>query len=339
MFATLAGGYPRPDLPPDATADDLVRAVIADLEDAGVQILSDADLRHPDPIALLVGRLEGLEAGQSGGGPRALHEPRWDGPILVDGWLATKAMTELPVKQAIVGPYTLARAIDPGPLTRERLTMSLADALAHEIRALVAAGAPMVEIEEPDATAIGGSLSEGQLFKAAHRRLTQGAREAHLTLAIRGGSIANLPQAVLFDAPYRSYAIDVVTHPENWQLVIAGQAERGMILGIADARNDGADDPEHLAWAAAYAASIFGRGPERVGLAPSGSLAGLTREQARRKLELLADVAAEVHERIATNETAPDTVGLVRDGLLRGWLPATEELARAAAARNGGESA
>jgi hypothetical protein len=111
-----------------------------------------------------------------------------------------------------------------------------------------------------------------------------------------------------------------------------------MILGIADARTEQPDDPDHLAWAAAYAASIYGRGPERVGLAPSGSLAGLSRDGARKKLELLADVAAEVHERIAASETAPDTVALVRDGLLRGWLPATEELARAAAAREDAES-
>ena len=34
MFATLAGGYPRPDLPPDASPDDVVRAVVAELERA-----------------------------------------------------------------------------------------------------------------------------------------------------------------------------------------------------------------------------------------------------------------------------------------------------------------
>lgn len=337
MFATLAGGYPRPDLPPDASADELIRAVLAELEDAGVQILSDAGFRHGDPIAVLVDRLEGLEA-QPGSAGRARHEPRWDGPILVAGWQATAAMTALPVKQAIVGPYTLGRALDPGPLTRERLTMTLADALAHEVRALVAAGVPMIEIEEPAATTIGQSANEGQLFKAAHRRLANSFRDAHLTLAIRGGSIADVPPAVLFDAPYRSYAIDVVSAPENWQIVIAGQAERGMILGVADARTDRPDDPEHLAWAAAYAASILGRGPERVGLAPSGSLAALPRDAARAKLERLADVAADVHDRIAANATAPDTVGIVCDGLLRGWLPPTDVLARAATAREGAES-
>jgi methionine synthase II (cobalamin-independent) len=338
MFATLAGGYPRPDLPPDASADDLVRAVIAEQEEIGLQILSDAGLRHPDPIASLTTALDGIDPGAAGQPARVRHEPRWDGPIFVEDWQATQALTQLPVKQAIVGPYTLGRTLDPGSLSRERLTMTLADALAHELRALVAAGAPMVEIEEPDAISIGESRSEGQLFKAAHRRLTQHVREAHLTLAIRGGSIADLPPAVLYDAPYRSYAIDLVTAPENWQRVVAGQAERGMILGIANAHSADLEDPEHLAWAAAYAASIFGRGPERVGLAPSGSLAALTLEQARAKLERLVDVAAEVHDRLAEHDTAPDTVALVRDGLLRGWLPPTDELANAAAAREAAKS-
>lgn len=338
MFATLADGFPRPDLPPDASADDLIRAVVAELEEAGVQILSDAALRHPDPIGLLVERLDGLEP--TPGGPsagRAGHEPRWDGPILVDGWQATAALTQLPVKQAMVGPYTLATHLDPGPLDRDRLTIALADALAHEIRALIAAGAPMIEIQEDAATGIGGSRNEGRLFRAAHRRLTHVAKDAHLTLAIRGGSIADLPREVLFDAPYRSYAIDVVAHPDNWQLVVAGQPERGMILGLADAGNPEPEDPEYLAWAAAYAASIFGRGPERVGLSTSGAFADLSRDHARAKLERLADVAAEVHERIAEHDGALDTVGLVRDGLLRGWLPPTTDPVRAAAARPGTE--
>jgi hypothetical protein len=49
---------------------------------------------------------------------------------------------------------------------------------------------------------------------------------------------------------------------------------------------------EVLVWAAQYAASMNGRGPDRVGLATAGSMAHLTWEQAMRKLDRLARGAA-----------------------------------------------
>ena len=64
MFATLTGGYPRPDLGPDATPDDLVRAVLADQEAAGLEILSDGHVRWDDRISALAERIEGFEIGE-----------------------------------------------------------------------------------------------------------------------------------------------------------------------------------------------------------------------------------------------------------------------------------
>ena len=84
MFATLAGGYPRPDLGPDATDDDLVRAALADQEAAGLEILSDGHVRRDDGVRSFVERLEGFEV--DGDAPVARREPRWNGPILVDAW-------------------------------------------------------------------------------------------------------------------------------------------------------------------------------------------------------------------------------------------------------------
>jgi hypothetical protein len=52
-----------------------------------------------------------------------------------------------------------------------------------------------------------------------------------------------------------------------------------------------ADRPELLIWAAHYAASIKGRGLVRVGLANASSLAGLSRERARAKVQVLVSAA------------------------------------------------
>jgi hypothetical protein len=52
-------------------------------------------------------------------------------------------------------------------------------------------------------------------------------------------------------------------------------------------REGGDESPELLLYAAGYAASTWGRGPARVGLATSGSLAGLPWDVAVRKLTRL----------------------------------------------------
>ena len=163
MFATLASGYPRPDLPADAPADEVLRAVLVEQAGAGLEILSDAGVGRSDPVSVLAGRLEGFEmppapAAGTGGSP-ATSPPRapLGRPDPPRRLARGAAMTELPVKQSFVGPYTLARRVDPGPLNRERLTMALADALGHELRSLVAAGVPMIQVDEDDAVEIGDS--------------------------------------------------------------------------------------------------------------------------------------------------------------------------------------
>jgi len=57
-------------------------------------------------------------------------------------------------------------------------------------------------------------------------------------------------------------------------------------------RPGGETDLEDIVWAAAYAASTGGRGMERVGIAPSGSLADLPPDRARTVVELLGEAAA-----------------------------------------------
>ncbi len=330
MFATLASGYPRPPLPDDTSGDDLVRAVIEELEAAGLQILSDAGLRRSDPLGGIAARLQGFEIGdpvpylgtdRTYRRPRAIHEPRWDGPIYLHEWEVASGATELPVKQSIPGPYTLGRLVDPGPLPRERLTIALADALAHELRSLVTAGVPMIQVEEDAASLMGEDAAEQGLFKLAHRRLTNTVRDAHLTLSLTGADISRIPPIVFWDAPYRSYLVDVVTTPANWAVVAGMPGERGIIAGAADAARDEPVDRDRLVWAALSAAALNGRGPDRVGLAPSGSLAGRSSAVARALIETLAEVAAETQTRVMASPELLDGPRLAAEGRERGYLP------------------
>lgn len=289
MFATLAGGYPParrgPESPLD-DPDDLVRAAVADQEAAGLEPITDGLLRWPDLF-------EAFALGLGGTAALAAGRPRWRGATTIAAWQFAAGCTDRAVKQGIAGPYSLARRALPGrsAAERERLTLRLAALLHREVVELAEAGCPLVQVEEPGAIEIGSDEQERALFRTAQEVMTDGLAGVHLSLAITGGNADLAGPSTIFAAPYASYLFDLLAGPDNWRLIALAPPERGIVCGAADARTSLRDHKELLLWAAHYAASTQGRGLERVGLATSGSLAGLTVEQARAKIAVLGEAA------------------------------------------------
>ncbi len=315
MFATLGGSIPRPAVVPEAGSsgedrpdgpdgldgpegpdapdalDGLVRDAIVLQAGAGLEPVSDGGLRHEDVAAMMLRGLEGVVI-RAGEAAVVNALPSWRGPITVDSWAFAAGCTDRAVKQSIVGPYTLARAIKPGRRGRQAVTIALAEALTLELRALAEAGCPLVQVEEDAATAIDDSPAERRLFAESQRRLLQGVDDLHTSLAIRGGNADRAGAATILDAPYRSYLFDLCAGPDNWRLVVNVPGDRGVIVGAADARTPRVDELEVLAFAIGYAASTGGRGHDRVGVATSGDMAGLGHEAAAAKIRRLGEVAA-----------------------------------------------
>ena len=297
MFATLGGSLPIPPRASDdgrAEADGVdgpIRIVIAAQEAAGLEPITDGGLRHPDPMVALAAGIHGLEV-RSGAPPLVRRSPEWRAPVFVDGWRFAASCTDRAVKQAIAGPFTLARHVAPGRLGRERVTLALAEALNAEIRALAAAGCPLIEVVEDGAVAIGDDPAERRLFREAQLRLTAGIDDVHLSLAIRGGSAYPAGAETIFAAPYASYLFDLCAGPDNWRLVVAAPGDRGIVVGAEDASLAKAEGPELHAFAIGYAASTGGRGHDRIGLATSGDMAGLTWAAAQAKMVTIGRTAA-----------------------------------------------
>ncbi len=298
MFATLLGALPRPS--PILADDDAVRQALTAQERAGLEPLTDGRLRWHGPFAALAA-LEGVVPGDGDSvvGVRSL--PAWRVPLTVTAWGFAAGATALAVKQALPGPYSAARRLDDGGLGRERLTLALAEALNAEIRALSAAGCPLVEIDEPEAVAIGDDAEERRLFGEAHRRLTAGVGDVHLSLALSGGNADTAGAATFFDLPYASYAVDLIAGPDNWRLVTSAPADRGIVCAALGPADDADEGPEVLVWAAHYAASSGGRGLARVGLANAPGLESAAWPVAVRKLTRLGEAA-----RIAAFESTKD---------------------------------
>ena len=296
MFATLAGGYPAPDTRRGRRSDpdERVRAVIAEQAQAGLGLLTDGSQRWPDPAAAFGRALI----------PASQTAPKRDRPLTVDAWsFAQRVAGELPVKQCLPGPYTLGRRFASSDGHRADLTRALADVLAEELVDLAAAGCPFIQVDEDDAGQIGADAGERRLFVDAHARLLAGlgpqAERPHLSLAIVGGSADAAGPETFFAAAYDSYLFDLINGPDNWRLITRAPPERGVILGVVDVRAESIDDRATIVWAVGYAAS-GGRGETRIGIAPSGDLAGLPGDVARAKIELLGEVVRLIEQRRET---------------------------------------
>jgi methionine synthase II (cobalamin-independent) len=335
MFATLHGAYPHRAVDPGdpAAVDAAVADVLGQQAAAGLTLLTDGGVHTPDLLAATIAGMAGIELLTTGTGSpsraRVLSLPEWQRSGVLDGWQRTSALTDLPVKARIVGPYSLGRRSKRDGPGRPRTTLAFARALNAELRTLVAAGCAFVQVEEDEAIHIGRSDAEQALFREAHDRLLEGIPDAsagvHRSLAVSGGNADAAGPATFFSAAYESYFFDLVQGPDNWRLITRAPAERGIICGAVDARDPRIDDKELVIWAASYAAS-GGRGYERVGVAPAGSLAGLDPGVARRKIDVLGTSARIVEARDETPIQAqldPRAVDS-RSAAVGRWTPPSE---------------
>jgi methionine synthase II (cobalamin-independent) len=318
LFATLAADYPRepragePDMLGEADrrlatgeisldehrdlAREFIRIVLAEEEASGLAMLTDGAVTTEDRLGALVEGLGGtstprsvaLPDGALARAPRFDRAPRWQQPITLDAWRWADQASDLMVKQVLIGPYTMARLAEPGGAAREVLALGLAEALNLELHALAAAGCPMIQIDEGALTTIGDDAAEWQLYRETQRRLTAGLEGRHLSLGLYRGAVDPAGHPAILGGPYRSYLVDGLGGPDAWRFVFAVPGEIGVVIGALDAASTALDETEVMVWAMAWAGPAE-RGPERIGVASNGSLRGVGRFAARRKIELMGE--------------------------------------------------
>ena len=260
MFATLLGPLPRPPLRVDATPAELVRAAVEAQIEAGLEPVTDG--------------LAPREAGAAAA---------WRAVESVVGELGVGVA----VKATLLGPWTRSGS-DAHVAPRAEAVASV----AAELGALADAACPFVELHEPAVVGRAFEPAERRAVVDAWRAALDGLTERiHVSLVLSGGDATGLGPAV-YEAPFASYGFDLRAGPDNWRVIADAPADRGIVAGALAARAGSDDGPELLVWAAQYAASLGGRGLDRVGLATSGSLADLPWDAAMTKLRRLGEAAA-----------------------------------------------
>jgi 5-methyltetrahydropteroyltriglutamate--homocysteine methyltransferase len=144
--------------------DDAVRLAIRDQIEAGVDVISDGEMRRITFIRGFYGRLTGIEALPV---PRRLGPPNYDsfcpyqvvgkldapkGLGIVDEFRFARPHADRTLRVAVPGPMTLLISLRRGgPYgTEEALIADLAAIVNREVRALAEAGCELIQIDEPN---------------------------------------------------------------------------------------------------------------------------------------------------------------------------------------------
>jgi 5-methyltetrahydropteroyltriglutamate--homocysteine methyltransferase len=154
--------------------EDATQIALLDQERAGVDVLTTGEMGRVRFIIGFYDRITGLRTLDP---PRRLGQPLWDtntpfqitdrlaapqGLGIVEEFRLARSLTERPLKATVPGPYTLLVPLKLGGPYRDKDTL-LADLVAivnAECRALVAAGADFIQIDEPHHGMYAGSVHD-----------------------------------------------------------------------------------------------------------------------------------------------------------------------------------
>jgi 5-methyltetrahydropteroyltriglutamate--homocysteine methyltransferase len=154
--------------------EDATQIALIDQERAGVDVLTTGEMGRVRFIIGFYDRIAGIRTLEA---PRRLGQPLWDtntpfevtekitaphGLGIVEEFRVARALTDRPLKATVPGPYTLLVPLKLGGAYRDKDTL-LADLVAivnAECRALVAAGASFIQIDEPHHGMYAGSVHD-----------------------------------------------------------------------------------------------------------------------------------------------------------------------------------
>jgi len=154
--------------------EDATQAALLDQERAGVDVLTTGEMMRVRFIIGFYDRIAGIRALPA---PRRLGTPLWDtntpfevvekisapqGLGIVEEWTLARGLTTKPLKATVPGPYTLLvpLRLAGGYRDKDTLLADLVEIVNAECRALVAAGADFIQIDEPHHGMYSGSVHD-----------------------------------------------------------------------------------------------------------------------------------------------------------------------------------
>ncbi len=323
---TLVGSYPQPDwlidrerlskqvprvrmdlwrvAPPqlEGKQDEATLLAIEDQERAGLDIITDGEQRRESYSNRFATALDGVDIDNPGTtinrSGKPIPVPRVTGkivrkrPVEVRDVEFLRANTKRPIKMTVPGPFTMAKqAQDDFYKSEEAMALDYAGAVNAEIKDLFAAGADIVQIDEPwmqqhpdKARAFG--------LKALDRALdgVKGTIAIHLCFGY-AAVVHDKPTGYSFLAELEGSKVAQVSieaaQPNLDLSVLRALPSKTIILGVIDLSTNEIETPETVAVRIRRAFEHVP--PQRIVVAPDCGMKYLPREVAYGKMRAMVE--------------------------------------------------
>src|SRR5262245_27534489 len=333
LATTVVGSYPQPDWLVDRAMlskgvprvrmrglwrvpepwlveaqDDATIVAIRDMERAGVDLISDGEIRRESYSNHFATALDGVDVnapavitdrhGCQAPMPPVTGRSRRARPVELRDMQFLRRHTDLPAKMTLPGPFTMAQqARNEFYGSIDELAMDFAVAVNEEARELEAAGADLIQLDEPwlrndpegarrfAVPAINRALEGLRVPTALHLCFGYAAVVRHQ----KPTGYSFLPELAATTAQQISIE---AAQPKLDLGVLADLAGKTIILGVLDLSDPAVETPEQVA--ARIRAGLDRVKPERLILAPDCGMKYLPRDTAFGKLSALVGGAKAV---------------------------------------------
>ena len=335
LLTTVVGSYPQPEwlidrgrlgdrLPPRVRAqelwrvpepyleeaqDDATRIAVQDMERAGVDVITDGEMRRESYSNRFATALDGVQLDPPG---VALDRTGHENPVpLVVGPIRRarpversdveflRSITDRRIKITIPGPFTMTQQAQNDHYPDDRsLALAYAEAVNEELRDLKAAGADVVQIDEPYLQARPEPAREYAL-EAINRGLEgiDGDTVLHTCFGY-AHIVHDRPSGYPFLAELNECAATHISleaaQPELDPDVLRALPDKTILLGVLDLGSPEAETAGLVADRIRRALDVVP--PERLVVAPDCGMKYLSRELAFEKLRAMVAGARRVRE-------------------------------------------
>jgi 5-methyltetrahydropteroyltriglutamate--homocysteine methyltransferase len=284
--------------------DDATLLAIRDQERAGIDIVTDGEMRRESYSNRFATALDGLDLEHPGTAltrnGKAVPVPRVVGriarrhPVEVRDVRFLRASTDRTIKITVPGPFTMAQLVQNDYYTSEEaMALDYAAAVNAEVRDLFAAGADVVQIDEPYMQAHAEKARQYGL--AALNRALEGVRGAtaiHLCFGY-AALVSGRPAGYSFLTELAGSRVDQISIETAQSSldcsVLAKLPGKTIILGVLDLSTAQVETPEIVAARIRRALPFVS--PERLIVAPDCGLKYLPREAAFGKMKAMVEGA------------------------------------------------
>jgi 5-methyltetrahydropteroyltriglutamate--homocysteine methyltransferase len=337
LVTTVVGSYPQPEwlidrerlgarLPPRVRAlelwriaephleeaqDDATRLAVSDMERAGVDVVTDGEMRRESYSNRFATALDGVDldtpgvaldrTGHPNPVPRVVGPIRRTRPVEVRDVEFLRSITDRRIKITVPGPFTMTQqAQDDHYGDGRTLALGYAEAVNEELRDLKAAGADVVQIDEPYLQARPEPAREYAL-EAINRALegVDGDTVLHTCFGyahIVHERLPGYPFLGELEGCVATHLSLEAAQPDLDPEVLRDVPDKVIVLGVLDLGDPQPETAEVVAGRIRRALTVLP--PERLVVAPDCGMKYLPRDVAYRKLEAMVAGAKLVREEL-----------------------------------------